>query len=134
MPYLRFYTASLPTLEKRRGHRDGQKQFRNAAHETGGGAGGSFAWSDELPGFSISAGGRFFCVSFIIAAMNIINLQADGQQGGRRRAESAVRRQRPTRAVERLAVQRDTGQATQRQPGAHEGEPGRTQRLCQDRG
>ena len=43
------------------------------AHAAGGGAGGSFAWLSELPGFSVIAGARFFV--FIITATSIMNLR-----------------------------------------------------------
>ena len=57
---------------------------------TGGGAGGSLAWFAELPGLSVSAGGRFFCAIFIIVAMSIMNLHGRGRGGGGDDASSGV--------------------------------------------
>jgi len=47
----------------------------------GGGGGGSLAWLEELPGFSVRAGARF--LSFSIIATSIMKLRVEaGQKGG----------------------------------------------------
>ena len=57
----------------------------NDAHDTGGGCGGSFAWSDELPGL-FSSCGRVGFIIFIIIAMNIMNLRAREIKGVSKRS------------------------------------------------